>query len=95
MQVGNGVIVTPQGYSDNWGNNSIYVVQVSAGKYAAYSLSCTHQGCVCNQSGSGWSCPCHGATFSSTGKHTGGPGSGSFQSYSVCADASGVTITLA
>jgi Rieske Fe-S protein len=94
MSVGQGVTVSPPGYSDNYGNDAIYVVQESAGNYIAYALSCTHQGCQVNKSGTSWRCPCHGATFSATGQHTGGPGSGNLQSYSVCADSTGVTITL-
>jgi Rieske Fe-S protein len=94
MTVGSGVTVKPSGYSDNWGNDDIYVVQESSGTYLAYSLSCTHQGCVVSKSGSGWRCGCHGATFSATGAHTGGPGNGDLQSYQVCADSTGVTLTL-
>jgi Rieske Fe-S protein len=93
--VGSGVTVSPPGYQDNYGNDSIYIVQESAGNYIAYSLSCTHQGCVINKSGSGWRCPCHGATFSATGAATGSPARGNLQSYTVCADSTGVTVTLA
>ena len=95
MTVGSGVTVSPSGYQDNYGNDAIYIVQSSAGTYLAYSLSCTHVGCQLNPSGSGWRCPCHGATFSKTGQLTGGPGNGPLQSYAACADANGVTITLA
>lgn len=94
MSVGSGVTVQPSGYQDNYGNDSIYIVQQSAGTYIAYSLSCTHDGCIVSKSGSNWRCGCHGATFSSTGVHTGGPGNGPLQSYTTCADSTGVTITL-
>jgi len=93
--VGQGAIVSPPNYSDNYGNNTIWVVQESAGKFIAFSLSCTHQGCVLNKSGSNFRCPCHGAVFSSTGAHTSGPGYGNLQSYSACADSTAVYITLA
>jgi Rieske Fe-S protein len=95
MSVGQGVTVAPPGYQDKWQNDAIYVVQESAGQYIAYSLSCQHQGCQVQKSGSGWSCPCHGATFSATGAHTGGHSSANLQSYMVCADSTAVYITLA
>jgi Rieske Fe-S protein len=92
--VGSGATVNPPNYQDGYGNDSIYVVQQSAGSFIAYSLSCTHQGCVVRKSGSGWRCPCHGATFSGTGEHTSGPGNGNLQSYPVCANAAGVIVSL-
>ncbi len=93
MTVGSGVTVSPPGYSDGSGNDSLYVVQESAGSYLAYSLSCTHQGYLVNKSGTGWRCPRHGATFSASGAHVSGPGS-NLKTYSTCADAAGVTISL-
>jgi Rieske Fe-S protein len=94
MTVGSGVTVSPPGYQDNYGNDSIWVVQESAGMFIAFSLSCTHQGCVINRSGTEFRCPCHGAIFSATGAHVSGPGSHALQSYSVCADSTAVYITL-
>ncbi len=94
MTVGKGVTVNPPNYSDSWGNNSIWVVQESAGKFIAFSLSCTHQGCVINSSGSSFKCPCHGATFSATGAATSSRAPKALQQYQVCADSTGVTITL-
>ncbi len=43
--------------------------------YRAYSLVCTHLGCVLEENGTGFSCPCHGSSFSAEGKVTGGPAS--------------------
>jgi nitrite reductase/ring-hydroxylating ferredoxin subunit len=94
MNVGDGVTVQPPGYTDSWGNDSIYVLQSAAGQYVAYSLSCSHEGCLVSQSTTGWRCPCHGTTFTSTGTYIQGPGNANLQTYSVCADSAGVTITL-
>ena len=92
--VGKGVTVTPPSYMDSWGNNSIWVIQQAAGKFLAFSLSCSHQGCVVNPEGAGFKCPCHSTTFSATGAHIQGPGSKALQCYPVCSDATGVYITL-
>ncbi len=93
MTVGQGVTVSPPGYQDSYGNDSIRVVQESPGTFIAFSLSCTHQGCLINASGTGFRCPCHGATFSGTGAHLSGPGH-NLNTYSVCADSNAVYITL-
>ena len=48
-------------------------VQNLNGKYAVYSLICTHLGCVTGISGDSFTCPCHGSEFSPTGAVTHGP----------------------
>ncbi len=48
-------------------------VQNLNGKYAVYSLICTHLGCVVALDGDAFKCPCHGSTFSTTGTVTHGP----------------------
>lgn len=39
------------------------LVKVSATKYAAYNLACTHMGVTVNATGSTWTCPAHGSQF--------------------------------
>ncbi len=96
MKVGGSVSLKASGYSDpTCGQSEIIVMQTSAGKYAALSASCTHACCTVQVQGSELYCPCHGATFDFTGKHTSGPGSGNLASLQVCADSCGVTVTLA
>jgi Rieske Fe-S protein len=97
LSSGTGVTVSPPGYSDYDGDDSIYIVKSGSG-YIAYSLSC-RPGCIVIPSGSGWQCPCHDATFDANGMCTGGlcsgaPGGANLQRYPACADANGVTITL-
>jgi nitrite reductase/ring-hydroxylating ferredoxin subunit len=96
MNVGGSVTLNASGYSDpNCGLNQIIVIQTAAGKYSALSTSCTHACCPVILSGSELRCPCHGATFDLTGKHTSGPGSGNLGTLPVCADSCGVTVTIA
>lgn len=50
------------------------LVRVSATKFVAYSLRCTHQGFTVVPSGSSWVCPAHGSAFNpKTGKAVRGP----------------------
>lgn len=41
--------------------------------FSAYSLICTHLGCTLEESGEGFSCPCHGSEFSPEGAVLKGP----------------------
>ena len=66
-------------------NGNTIVMNTGSG-YKALSLSCTHQGCTVNPingGANGFQCPCHGATFSSTGGVTGGPAPSNLPSYTV------------
>lgn len=40
---------------------------------AAMSLICTHLGCIVQEAGEGFSCPCHGSKFDNEGNVIGGP----------------------
>lgn len=53
----------------------LVVTQPSAGRYKAFSATCTHQGCAVTEVVDGRIvCPCHGSTFSATdGSPTTGP----------------------
>ena len=41
--------------------------------FQVYSLICTHLGCTLEESGNGFSCPCHGSEFDPVGKVVRGP----------------------
>jgi thiosulfate dehydrogenase [quinone] large subunit len=50
-----------------------YLLHPSGGTFVALSAVCTHQGCTVQYDGSGFQCPCHGATYDAKGQVTGGP----------------------
>jgi Rieske Fe-S protein len=49
------------------------VIYNRGGEFFAYSLSCTHLGCLLEENGDNFSCPCHGSRFDQTGKVLNGP----------------------
>lgn len=56
--------------------NPAWLLHPSQGTFKAYSAVCTHQGCPVQWDGGGFQCPCHGATYDSSGGVTGGPATG-------------------
>jgi cytochrome b6-f complex iron-sulfur subunit len=70
------------------------IVRTAAGNFAALSRVCPHQGSIVNVSGSGFRCPNHGATFSSTGQWTGGERTSNMRSYSTSYDATTGILTI-
>lgn len=49
------------------------VIYNSGGEYFAYSLTCTHLGCIVDEAGEGFACPCHGSRFDKSGAVLEGP----------------------
>jgi nitrite reductase/ring-hydroxylating ferredoxin subunit len=93
--VGDGVSVQATGYSDpNCKQDNIIVVQKSAGVFIALSQSCPHACCLVSFSGTGFNCPCHGASFDLSGACTNGRAPASLATLEVCADDDGVYVTL-
>jgi menaquinol-cytochrome c reductase iron-sulfur subunit len=64
---------------DGWrktvSNKIVYVTKNDAGQLSVLSAICPHLGCSVQWSGrkKEFACPCHGATFATDGKCTGGP----------------------
>jgi Rieske Fe-S protein len=76
--------------------NDFYVVATGPGEFAAFSMSCTHECCTLNISGSSLTCPCHGATFDvATGMVTRSPAKKNLPSIPVCTDGTNVYVQLA
>ena len=78
------------------GSEPVMIGRDSGGLYAM-TITCTHQGCDVEPSGSGSSvrvrCPCHGSEFNSNGAVTRGPAGAPLAHFAVEVDASGnVTI---
>jgi nitrite reductase/ring-hydroxylating ferredoxin subunit len=73
------------------------IIGRDAGGLYAMTITCTHQGCDVEPSGSGASasiaCPCHGSRFDENGAVTRGPAASPLVHFSITVDASGeVTI---
>jgi Rieske Fe-S protein len=50
------------------------IAVISAGRgIEALSLACTHLGCTLNATPKGFTCPCHGSVFNTSGKVLRGP----------------------
>jgi len=49
------------------------VIDNRAGEIVAHSLICTHLGCMVEEAGDGFACPCHGSRFDTDGAVVKGP----------------------
>jgi thiosulfate dehydrogenase [quinone] large subunit len=76
------------------GGTPIGVVRTGADTFAALFLICPHRGCTVGINGSSFRCPCHGATFASTGVWTGGQQTSSLAAFSTSYDATTGTLTI-
>ena len=72
----------------------IAVVRTGASSFTALSLVCPHQGATIGQSGSGFQCPRHGATFTLSGAWVGGEPTSSMRSYPAVYDATAGTVVI-
>jgi cytochrome b6-f complex iron-sulfur subunit len=48
-------------------------IESKAGRLRVQTAICTHLGCTVNMVPTGYKCPCHGSTYDSVGRNTGGP----------------------
>ena len=68
-----------------------YLVQPKKGTYMAFSAVCTHEGCIVNDGGASFQCPCHGAQFSaSTGDVQQGPARKPLEKVAITVAADGI-----
>ncbi|HMS64459.1 MAG TPA: Rieske (2Fe-2S) protein [Ignavibacteria bacterium] len=80
------------GGSTSFGNT--YVLRSGQSKFLALSLLCTHKKCSVEPTSDGFECPCHGSTFSGTGKVTHGPATKNLKSYKTTFNAEDNTLTI-
>ena len=73
---------------------AVAAVRTGDAAFIALGMGCTHQGTKVNISGHGFSCPNHGAQFSSTGAVTRGPAAQPLYRYDVVYDATAGTLTV-
>jgi len=59
------------------------VIYNHGGEFSAFSLSCTHLGCLVEEDGENFTCPCHGSMFDSNGLVLKGPAENNLQSLQV------------
>lgn len=76
--------------------SAIAVIRTSDTEATAHSAVCTHEGCFVEfQSASaGFSCPCHGATYTSDGVVTKGPARQNLASYTTELSSTGIVVTV-
>jgi len=77
---------TPKLYGSS--SKEFFIVRDSGGLFAVSAI-CTHAGCTNDASPSGFSCPCHGATFELDGSNPTSPAHSALKHYAMCVDASG------
>ena len=70
------------------------VKRTGAAAFAAYSMVCTHQGCLTQLSSNIFFCPCHGAEFNASGQVIRGPASRALGQYATTYDAATDTLTI-
>jgi cytochrome b6-f complex iron-sulfur subunit len=78
----------------NIGSVPLAIVRTSQSSFLALSRICPHQGGTIQQSGSGFQCPVHGATFTQTGQWIGGQRTSSMHSYATSYDATSGILTI-
>jgi Rieske Fe-S protein len=76
------------------GGTPIAAVRTGADTFAAFSLICPHRGCTVGINGSAFRCPCHGATFASSGLWTGGQQTTNLGEFTTSYDATTGTLTI-
>ncbi len=70
------------------------VKRTGATSFAAFSMVCTHQGCLTQLQSNTFFCPCHGAEFDSSGRVIRGPATRPLGQYTTSYDATTDTLTI-
>ncbi|MEO8447420.1 MAG: Rieske (2Fe-2S) protein [bacterium] len=70
------------------------VFRTGESKFTAISTVCTHKKCDVEFNGSDFECPCHGSTFTKSGKVTNGPATKNLKSYKTTYNAADNTLNI-
>jgi len=75
---------------------SIIVINLGEGNFAALSSVCTHQGCEVgyDPAANDIKCPCHGSVYTTAGAVIAGPAPRALRSYTITQEGDILTITL-
>lgn len=65
------------------------------GQYQAWSSYCNHEGCEVDYVGTGFDCPCHGATWNAQGVLKTGPATENLLEFAVSVSGDSITISNA
>ncbi|MCB0727922.1 MAG: Rieske 2Fe-2S domain-containing protein [Ignavibacteria bacterium] len=71
-----------------------FIKRTGDSKFLVLSIICSHKKCDVDYTGEGFECPCHGSTYSSTGKVLQGPAKKNLKSYKATYDAEKNTLTI-
>ncbi len=80
------------GYASVGGKTMVF--RTGETKFLALSTVCTHKKCEVEYNGSDFECPCHGSTFTKTGKVTGGPATKNLRSYKTTYNSDNNTLSI-
>lgn len=75
-------------------NDSTIVIRTGSSKFIAIKTICTHKKCDVDYLGDGFECPCHGSTYSKTGKVLTGPAKKNLTSYKTTFNSEDNTLTI-
>ena len=75
-------------------SGNYFIKRTGDTKFMVLSIVCSHKKCDVDYTGDGFECPCHGSTYSSTGKVLEGPAKKNLKSYKATFDADKNTLTI-
>jgi len=77
------------------GNGSVAAVRTGANTFNAFSMFCTHQGCLTDvQNNAKFVCPCHGSEFSNNGSVLQGPATNKLNQFTTTYDSTTDQLTI-